>query len=213
MGSALTVVLAVLAAAAAAVDWYAVAGDRRRLEYVCKPATMVFLIAATVAMDPSDTAVRAWFVAALVLSLAGDVFLMLPRNLFVPGLVSFLLAHVAYVVGFAVGGLDVVGVGVGLAAVAIAVVVLGRRILGAVRASAEPELAVPVGVYVAVISAMVVAAAGSLQPVAIVGALLFYASDALIAWTRFIQDQPWGRVAIMVTYHLGQFGLVLSLAT
>ena len=34
------------------------------------------------------------------LCLAGDVLLMLPGNLFVPGLAAFLAAHVLYIVGF-----------------------------------------------------------------------------------------------------------------
>jgi uncharacterized membrane protein YhhN len=40
---------------------------------------------------------RLWLLAALVGSLAGDVFLLFP-GYFVPGLVAFLLAHVAYLV-------------------------------------------------------------------------------------------------------------------
>ena len=46
---------------------------------------------------------------------------------------------------------------------------------------------------------------------AIVGASLFAASDALIAWNRFVGSTPAASVVIMVTYHLGQLGLVLSL--
>ena len=74
-----------------------------------------------------------------------------------------------------------------------------------------PELALPVSMYIGVISLMVASAIGTENLVAIAGATLFYVSDALIAWNRFIQEYPWGRVAIMVTYHLGQIGLVLSL--
>jgi uncharacterized membrane protein YhhN len=40
------------------------------------------------------------FAFGLVFSLAGDVFLMLPKERFVGGLVSFLLAHIAYIIGF-----------------------------------------------------------------------------------------------------------------
>ena len=54
------------------------------------------------ALDPFDSAVRAWFVAALVLCLAGDVFLMLPKDLFVAGLASFLLGHLCYVAGLVI---------------------------------------------------------------------------------------------------------------
>jgi len=62
-----------------------------------------------------------------------------------------------------------------------------------------------------VISLMVASAIGTESLVAVAGASLFYASDALIAWNRFIHEYAWGRVAIMVTYHLGQILLVLSL--
>ena len=64
----------------------AVHQEQKTLEYVCKPLTLGLLIGCALALDPADEAVRAWFVAALVLSLAGDVFLMLPQDLFVFGL-------------------------------------------------------------------------------------------------------------------------------
>ena len=44
------------------------------------------------------------------------------------------------------------------------------------------------------------------------GAVLFVASDSMIAWDRFVRPFAWAPVAIMVTYHLGQAGLVASLA-
>ena len=107
--------LLALALAAAFFDWLAVNQEHKALEYLCKPLTLALLIACALALDPADEAVRAWFVAALVLSLAGDVFLMLPRDLFVFGLGSFLLGHVAYIVGMHVDGVDgvrfLVGIG------------------------------------------------------------------------------------------------------
>lgn len=195
----------------AVVDWVAVAVDRRPVEYVAKPLTMVLLIAAVLAMDVDEPTARWCFVAALALSLAGDVFLVLPdrERWFVAGLGAFLLAHLAYVPGLWILGSDG-PVLVGLLVVLAAVVVVGGRILQAVRADA-PRLLVPVAAYLVVISAMVVSAVGSGIAVAVVGAALFYASDALIGWTTFVQDQPWGRVVIMVTYHLGQVGLALAL--
>lgn len=195
----------------AALDWYAVARDDTRLEYVMKPLTMVVLIGAALALDDVDGTARTWFVAALVFSLAGDVFLMLPSDLFVPGLASFLVGHLAYIVGLQSFDTSGTGLVIGLVVVFLAIPVLGLRIAKAVRGSDEPELLAPVIAYMAVISAMVVSASASGNPVAIAGAVSFYASDALIAWTRFITDFRWGRTAVMVTYHLAQFGLVLSL--
>ena len=203
--------LLAFALTAAFFDWLAVHQEQRSLEYLCKPLTLVLLIGCALALDPADDAVRAWFVIALVLSLAGDVFLMLPRDLFVFGLGSFLLGHIAYIVGMHVDGVDGVRFFVGIVVVMAVLSVLGTRILRGVRAGPDPGLAGPVVAYMCVISAMVASAIGVGDPMLIVGAGLFYASDALIAWNRFITETLHGRVAIMVTYHLAQTGLVLSL--
>ncbi|HJR26398.1 MAG TPA: lysoplasmalogenase [Acidimicrobiales bacterium] len=203
--------LLALALVAAVGDWVAVHRGERLLEYVCKPLTLVLLTAAALALDPDEGAVRTWFVVALVLCLLGDVFLMLPRDAFVPGLASFLLGHVAYIVGLLVDGVDVPRLGIGIVVVTVAVAVIGLTILRAVRAGPEPELTGPVTAYMAVISAMVACAIGVGHPAGVVGAGLFYASDSLIAWNRFIGETRHGRLAIMTTYHLAQVGLVVSL--
>lgn len=196
---------------AAVVDWMAVHLERRPVEYVAKPATLALFVAAAVALDPVDPTVRSWFVAALVLSLLGDVFLMLPRDLFVFGLGSFLLGHLAYIVGMAIEGLQADKAGFGLVVVAVAAAAVGVVILRSVSGGSERELFGPVVAYMLVISAMVVCAFGTWHLAAIAGALLFYASDALIAWNKFVREQAHGRLAVMITYHLAQAGLLLSL--
>jgi uncharacterized membrane protein YhhN len=203
-------VLLALTLVSAAIDWMAVHHGHQAMRYVFKPLTLVLLTATALALDPDDPTVRSWFVVALVMSLAGDVFLMLPGDLFVPGLGSFLLAHVAYVVGLVLSGLEPAGVLLGLVVVGVAFAVVGARIVAGVRRS-EPALGPPVLAYMGVISAMLVCAIGTGSPLAIAGALLFYASDALIGWGRFVEARPWGDLAVMVTYHLGQVLLVLFL--
>ena len=199
-----------LAVVAAFVDWTAVQQDRRTLEYLCKPLTMVGLIAAAVALDPSDEAVRWYFVVALTLSLVGDVFLMLPTDRFVQGLGAFLLAHVAYILGMHVAGVEVVAFLFGVIVAMAVLVVVGRRVLAAVQAT-EPPLAAPVVTYMAVIAAMLASAIGTGNVAAGLGAVSFVSSDGLIAWNRFVEPKPWAPVAIIVSYHLGQLLLVLSL--
>ena len=202
-----------LFAVAAVGNWVAVIRrpGARALEYVCKPAALVALLLAAVALDPADGAQRAWFVAALVWSLAGDVFLMLPSDRFVPGLASFLVGHLAYVVGLSLDPHWSAGRFVlGLAVVAVALAVLGRRVVRAV-AGHDRALVPPVVAYMAAISAMVASAVATGDARAIVGASLFYASDTVIALDRFERPGPWAGLVIMVTYHLGQLGLVLSL--
>lgn len=210
--SSVALLLLALTLVVAVIDWIAVAADRRPVEYVAKPLTMVVLIAVALAIDPVDAATRNLFLAALVFSLAGDVFLMLPKNLFVAGLASFLVGHVFYIAGLMVRGQDGAWFVAGLVVVAVAVVVIGLRIVRGVRGGDEAGMAAPVTAYMVVISFMVASAVGTRNVFAIAGAVLFYSSDALIAWNRFVQPASWARPAIMVTYHLGQIGLVLSLA-
>ena len=209
-------VLLALTGLAAVVDWAAVATGRTVVEYVAKPLTTAGLVAVALALVPVHADMRVAFVVALVLSLVGDVFLMLPGvRWFVPGLGAFLLAHVAYVVGFTIGPGTGSELLVGAVIAAVVAVPMGLRLLRAVHRSA-PELTGPVAAYVVVIAAMVACATGWGNPWAVAGAWLFFLSDALIGESRFVHPERSGtrgaRVAIIVTYHLGQAGLVLSLA-
>ena len=192
-------------------DWLAVARQDQRLECVCKPATTALLVGVAATIDAAHADARGWFVAALVLCLAGDVFLMLPQDRFVPGLASFLVAHVLFTVGFALHGGTTRGYAIGAAVVVVATVPLGVRFIGALRRRGRPELIPPVVAYIAAIGVMVASAIGASNACGIVGAVAFMVSDSLIAETRFVGPRPWGRVAIMVTYHLALVGLVLSL--
>lgn len=171
---------------------------------------MVALIAVALALDPVHADRRVWFVIALTLSMLGDIFLMLPRDLFVPGLASFLLAHLAYVVGLRLHGGSGAAWALSAAAVVVVDAVLARPVLVAVRRR-HREVFAPVVAYMVVISAMVSAAIATGNVLAAVGAALFFSSDTLIAWNRFVEPKSWMPLAIIVTYHLGQAGLVLSL--
>jgi alkenylglycerophosphocholine/alkenylglycerophosphoethanolamine hydrolase len=201
----------------AAGDWLAVARRTKALEYVCKPLTMVAFMVTALALDPVDGSERAWFVAAFALSLAGDAFLMLPErpigplDTFVAGLASFLFGHVAFIAGLWSRGVGGPRLAVGVALVLALMLTLGRRIVAGVRAGPDSSLVIAVTAYMLVISVMVASAIGTGVALAIAGSLLFYCSDALIAWNRFIEERPWGRLAIIVTYHAAQAGLLLSL--
>lgn len=209
MTSAAWIALGV-AALAAVADWAAVARGNTRLEYVAKPLAMAALLIVAATLDPADPTRRMWFVAAVGCSLIGDVLLMLPRDRFLPALVAFLIAHLSYLAGLLRGEASAAGLVAGVALMALAVVITGRPLLRVLRRR-HAELVTPVVIYIVAISAMVVAAATFGPLAAAVGALLFGASDSILARQRFLQPQPWAPVAVMVLYHLGQAGLVLSL--
>jgi uncharacterized membrane protein YhhN len=196
----------------ALVDWWSVARERTRVEYVAKPAVLLLLIVAAVSLDPADPTVRAWFVAGLVASLVGDVVLMLPRGPFVAGLGAFLVAHLCYIGGLVADGPSAGAAVLGLLVAGAGVAVLGPGLLRGV-ARTDGALVGPVVAYIAAIGAMVVLAVATGDLVAAVGAVLFFASDGILGWTRFVRRFPGDRVAVHVTYHLGQAMLVAWLAS
>lgn len=216
--------LLLVAAVAAVANWFAVwrgGPSGLAIERVTKPAVMVALIAAALAwpVDAGSVAagVRPWLVAGLVASLAGDV-LLLPPGRFVPGLVAFLLGHVAYLAAFVALPGELPWLVAGLVAAAVLIATVGRVL---VRAATRVGLRGPVALYLVAICAMAVAATRTGDPAAIAGAWLFVTSDALLGWGRLRAPAPGpgmprggGRglgVAVMVTYHLAQALLVLAL--
>lgn len=208
--NALAVGLLIAAGVAALGNWISVARKHQTGIYVGKPLTLLLMIGAALALDPVSSSARTWFVIALVLSLAGDVFLMLPTDAFVPGLASFLLAHIAYVVGL---NQDTDGRWLFAIPVVLIAGVLGTRLVRGIRAGGHTELVGPVVAYVVTILVMVSSAVASGNAVGAVGAVLFMTSDSLIGEDRFVKSRPWQPVAIMVTYHLAQALLVISLTT
>jgi len=215
--------LLVVAGVVAVVDWTAVARGDTRLEYLAKPGVLTALVAACAVLPATHTDLvdrKWWFVAALVLCLAGDVLLMLPQDLFVAGLGAFLVGHVLYIVGllqppsppgvppfsFSTTGL-VVAV---LVSVAYGVVP-ATLIFRSLARSGQRALIAPVAVYLVVILSMAVLAANVGVPAALVGAAFFVVSDTILALNRFVRPIRHGTVAVHVTYHLAQGLLVLSL--
>ena len=210
--NAVAITLLVIAGLTALVNAWAVNAGRRDVEVITKPLTMAFLIAMAIVIDAANPTIRAWFIAALVLSLAGDVFLLPQVDNFIAGLASFLLAHVAYIVGLSLSDLmlsaGLIGIGIALVASAI----IGWRIQRA-AARHDPRLGIPVAGYVTVISAMFATAVATTDFMAIRGAILFYASDAILGWNRFVRPMKGGRLATMLTYHSAQTVLVVALIT
>ena len=203
----------VAVAVAAPLDWWAVAVRGRRREWVFKPLVLVALILAAWFMGAGESATGRWLLAALFLSLLGDVALLADNTArFALGLASFLLAHVAFVVAFVQSGMPRAGLAVvGLVLVGALAAVVGRRVVPAAAREGGLGLGGAVTAYMAVIAAMVVAAWATGRPLVALGATVFMVSDAVLALDRFVRARRFGALAVMVTYHLGQVLIVLGL--
>jgi len=201
----------------AAGDWIAHWKNWKVAAFFTKPATLILLIG-------WSFSVSGWqgnmlpFGLALVFSLAGDVFLMLPGHFFLAGLGAFLLAHLAYLVGFNCTPLTL-----GLHCAPYAALAVGLSLLMYYlllrKVAASPhgkKLRLPVLVYSATIIAMLLSSWLTwLRPewpqaaalLVIAGSGLFFLSDSLLAVNRFLKPLPHGQVGVHFTYHVGQFAL------
>lgn len=204
---------------AAAFGLLAVAGNLLELPllvWVFKPATTLIVIAWAWPRGADAPSVRRWVRIGLWLSLAGDVFLMWSQG-FLPGLVSFLLAHLAYIVAFTRGLRFAARWQPFAAYTAVAAMLLAILWPGVPAALQLPVLA-----YVACLASMAAQAGAAwfaargtagerLARHAAIGGLLFMSSDALLAFNKFHAPLPLASLWILATYWVAQFMIARSL--
>ncbi|CDX38271.1 conserved membrane hypothetical protein [Mesorhizobium sp. ORS 3359] len=156
-------------------------------------------------------------VAALGLSAIGDAFLSRDGDkAFLGGLASFLASHIAYVALFsqAGGGLGLLSAESWRGVIALAMAEFSIVMLAALWRCVGPQLRIPIAVYVAAILAMGISAlTGSAWVIA--GAVLFIASDGLLATERFLlaaisPQRLWMRYAVWVLYYAAQLAITLG---
>lgn len=211
----------------AAAEWYAIAAARRRWEYLAKPGALFFLLLWVLTELPRPmTTAGSLFAAGLLFSLLGDVLLLLPRRGFLPGLLAFLVAHLAYSAAFSLGALPALAPGALLAVVSLGLsAALIGRLAARLRGTRHGRLLPALAAYGLVLALMLWSSVGRLfAPVwpasaaaaVAAGGILFFASDSLLAWNRFVRPRRLGRLPVMITYHLAQvllsIGVLLALA-
>lgn len=154
---------------------------------------------------------------SLFFSMLGDIFLMFLREeLFIAGLLSFLVAHVLYIVAFWKENKGFAESRWVTILTRYMILLFPAALLFAEMQSNLKELFVPVIVYTLVIISMGVWAwmrreYQSLQAylLTFLGAICFIISDSTIAFNKFISPFQGANLAIMFTYILGQF-LIIS---
>ncbi|MDR3447454.1 lysoplasmalogenase [Dyella sp.] len=214
------VAIAALAVGAIAGITFAATGEIdgwRWFHWICKPLTTLLILWMVVRTNPAvSTRYRRWMAAGMVASLAGDVFLMLPQDAFVPGLVSFLLAHLCFIVALLTDSRFAERPWGMLACVAY-----GAFNLWALWPSLPAALHLPVMVYVLVLASMGGQAVVRVQRHAmdaltnsaqwsVAGALLFMLSDTLLAWNRFRFVIPLSGLWVLATYYAALWCLARS---
>ncbi|MEZ8145020.1 lysoplasmalogenase [Enterovibrio norvegicus] len=177
--------------------------------YLFKPLTIaLMMLIAVFGGEPNGYTYL--ILAGLLFSLFGDVFLMLPKDRFIPGLLSFLVAHIIYSVAFwqSFEGSMVWWLPSLIGAASVIVFLLLLPNLGA--------LLIPVGIYITVIAQMAWGAgefwmSAGTQPAAYAfgGALLFMVSDTVLAFELFKGPFKASVLLVMTTYFCAQ-GLITA---
>lgn len=191
----------------------------RRAEYFFKPATMIALLTWLV-INGGLAGQMLWFSLGVLFSLAGDIILLFSEKLFIGGLIAFLLAHIAYTIGF-----NTLGPPYYLASLIPATMIIltttqfYRKVAAGMRASCQENLVLPGMAYAVAISLMLFSASLTLvKPdwpagaaiLASAGALLFYISDMTLSWVKCVTTLRNGPAITMATYYLGQILIVVG---
>ncbi|HEY59784.1 MAG TPA: lysoplasmalogenase [Anaerolineae bacterium] len=209
-----------LAVGLALLDWFAVWNEYEQINYFTKPGTLIAMLVWFWTVGAMQ-GILWWFGMALALSLVGDILLLLPEKYFIFGLAAFLLAHVFYIIGFNQPlpqpslPMYVLFLLIG----ALGMVLFGIIRVGLMQKESRRKLVTPVLVYSFTIELMLFSALLTLfradwQPtaagLAASGGVLFFFSDSLLAYNRFVIVFPKARLWVRITYHLGQLALVAA---
>ncbi|MEP6791187.1 MAG: lysoplasmalogenase family protein [Ramlibacter sp.] len=178
------------------------------LHRVFKPLALLLAIvyvARNVELVRSAGRFSSYLLVGLAFSLLGDCFLMFP-GFFIPGLVSFLVAHLFYIALFKRGmpwfpSRRALLCTLGLGAAMYAFLFNGLN----------PVLKIAVAAYVVVIALMAAQAIGRAAVLrdrasmcVAIGAAFFMLSDSLLATNRFAVQFPMAQFFVLATYYVAQ---------
>jgi uncharacterized membrane protein YhhN len=187
------------------------------LHYIVKPAIIISLIFLFVRTSKSlSKSIKKRTVLALVFSLLGDVLLLFAdqsEHFFTLGLVSFLTAHVLYILLF-LKHRHRTNSPFGF----IALLLIYAASLFYVLKDGLGVMLIPVVVYMIAILAMATTAYLRKNSVNVnsyrlvfLGALCFMTSDSILALNKFYQPIPWSNMTIMLTYALAQYLIIIGI--
>ncbi|WP_426094375.1 lysoplasmalogenase [Flavobacterium sp. DSR2-3-3] len=184
-----------------------------------KPFLLPFLLLAVYFQERFST--KNILLTALTLSWVGDIILMFADKgelYFIAGLIAFLLSHISYIILFS-KQLKInlkkskIIFWVGVTAIAFYLIVIMLILLPSLG-----DLKIPVFVYALTISIMLLfALKGFLNwqkpanSYILIGAIVFVASDSLLAFDKFYAPLQYSSLLIMATYLLAQYLIVIGI--
>lgn len=181
--------------------------------HISKPLTTALILVPVLVLVPDSASAYAPLIAGgLAFALLGDILLMLPENRFVLGIGSFAATHALYLAAF-ISAAGIALVNPSTIPLLLYVVIMTRFLWPGLRKS----LQIPVLAYVVLITIMTAQAIGAAvqqegagPAIAAAGAILFLASDSMLATNRFRVPFKAAQGLVLATYWLGQWLIALS---
>jgi uncharacterized membrane protein YhhN len=193
--------------------------EKEEIAWFLKPLLLPFLILAVYINERFNT--KNILLTALTLSWIGDIILMFADKgelYFIAGLIAFLLSHISYIILFSkqlriyIKKSKII-YWIGVTAIALYLIVMMLILLPSLG-----DLKAPVFVYALTISIMLLfALKGFLnwqKPASIyilIGAIIFVASDSILAFDKFYAPLKYSSFLIMVTYLIAQYLIVTGI--
>ncbi|MFN8254871.1 MAG: lysoplasmalogenase [Bacteroidales bacterium] len=179
---------------------WAMQSENLILYSITKPIPLIILIL----LVDRKTLYNKLILGGFVFSLIGDILLMRTVDLFVPGLIAFLTAHLFYIYAFWIKKPI-------LKLITCFPFYLYGLLFFLYLNPVLGEMKIPVALYILVITTMLWRSFvqfnrdDKMGRWAFFGALLFVLSDSMIAVTKFIDTFYLSSIVIMTTYWGGQF--------
>ncbi len=179
------------------------------LHFIIKIIPIICLLILTIIHSADN--IKILLLSALVFSAAGDITLGIDiENLFILGLIFFLIAHIFYIILFFKGfkfNKKSIPINILILIYAVTIGLLLRNI--------ENKYLIPVILYLLIITVMAVTASfystGNKYKTVyfvIIGAVLFMISDSIIAINKFLFEFPFSRPIGIITYYAAQFFII-----
>jgi uncharacterized membrane protein YhhN len=192
---------------------------KEEIAWFLKPFLLPFLILTVFLHEKFTT--KKILLTALTLSWIGDIILMFADKgelYFIAGLIAFLLSHISYILLFNkqlkiyIKKSKII-FWVGVTAIAFYLIVMMLILLPSLG-----DLKIPVFVYALTISIMLLFALKGFmnwhKPASIyilIGAIIFIASDSILAFDKFYAPLQYSSFLIMATYLLAQYLIVVGI--
>lgn len=185
-----------------ATDLFLIFNNQTELRFFTKPILVPLLILIYITRLKSEKIqLDRFFLLGLGLSFFGDLFLLFEWG-FLPGLGSFLVAHLFYIISFKKKGQKRISEFWPI------ILSLYAAILLIFLFPYLKEMKIPVIIYAIVIATMMYNAIKTQNRNLIIGALLFLISDTLLSVYLFFQPLVILNILVMTTYLFAQWFLV-----